>query len=104
MDIILGNQNFVKENNLIKCKKAIRLYETKSLANDKLKIIGIQFFTISGVSLASYIYLNYFTNFFRDTNSLKIFKPLFIGTFILTPPMLGMYFTYLDNKLFKEFF
>jgi hypothetical protein len=102
MDIILRNEEFL--NNALKRNKSKHVMgENESKVARKkyytfgfLKEAGFQFSCVAGLSLSTYIYIEYFTDFFTKTKSLKLFKPLFVVTFVLTPSILSFYFSYLD--------
>jgi hypothetical protein len=103
MDLILSNPKF--RETCLPHKHTVMINNVAKKFDWVLfvKTSGAQFLTVASLSLASFIYVNYFTEFFERTRSVRLFKPLFVGAFIITPPFLSLYFLYLDMQRVGDF-
>jgi hypothetical protein len=94
-------ENF-KEENLTSENKNTQLINKitldKNFINKEIKqntLFGI-------ISICSYVYFTRFSKILSRTNSVALFRPLFLFTFCAAPVIISLYFTKLDVNLHKS--
>jgi hypothetical protein len=118
MDIIIASKKikiFESYTDIYKKKQKILNDEKEQLKNSNKQIINekernefiLQEFKrntgIGIIGLFTYMYFDKFSNFLRNTNSIKNYRQLFIFNFCFMPLIIGVYFSKLnyDNKCYE---